>query len=206
MSAAGTETRELGECELVRRSMRGDREAYGILVERYQAAAAAFAYGTSGDFHLAEDIAQEAFVRAFEALGKLEKPERFGAWLRSIVRHTAADLLRRDHASASIEEMAESGYDLADAAPTPADAVAAGELRNLILEALATLRSDYREIIVLRHIEQRTYREIAVLLDMTTSAVGEKLSRVREILRSRIRSIASGARPGDELTSEQEDK
>lgn len=183
------------ERRLVAQSLQGDRGAYGKLVERYQAAAKAFAFGVVGDFHMAEDVAQEAFIRAFEALGTLENRERFGAWLRSIVRHTATDLLRRNHWTLSIEEMAEGGFDIADTTESPPSTVADEELRDLVLKALASLRSDYREIIVLRHIEQRSYREIADLLDMTTSAVGEKLSRVRELLRRKLRALVRPARP-----------
>ena len=177
------------ERSLIARSLQGDREAYGRLVECYQAAAKAFAFGVVGDFHLAEDVAQEAFIRAFEALGTLENVERFGAWLRSIVRHTATDLLRRNHWALSIEEMAEEGFDIEDATEAPARSAAEDELHDMVVSALSSLRSDYREIIVLRHIEQRSYREIADLLDMSTSAVGEKLSRVRELLRRRLRSV-----------------
>ena len=175
------------DAELVRRALRGDRDAYGALVERYQGAAVAFAFAVVRDFHLAEDVAQEAFVRAYEALHTLRKPAHFGGWLRSIVRRTATDFLRRHHWTASVEELRESGFDPADSSSDPASAVALSELHRIVLAVLAEMREDYREIIVLRHIEQRSYKEIADLLGMSVGAVGEKLSRVREILRRKLR-------------------
>jgi len=172
----------------VRRALAGDQAAYEMLVEKYQRAAVGFAYGVTGERSAAEDAAQEGFVRAFQALGQLDKPGRFLSWLRTIVRNSAMDIMRRRQRTVSLDELAETGFDPESLRTgTPGDALAEEERVGAMLKILDGLRPDYREIVMLRYGEEMSYRAIAELLDMKVSAVGEKLSRVRNLLREKAR-------------------
>jgi RNA polymerase sigma factor (sigma-70 family) len=173
---------------LVKRALAGDHEAYGTLVEKHQRAAVAFAYGMTGDVTLAEDAAQEGFIRAFQALSRLEEPSRFLPWLRTIVRNAATDLLRRRQRTVSLDELADSGFDPGvDGSIAPPDELAEEERLKAMQKIINGLRPDYREIVVLRYGEDMSYKEIADVLEMKVSAVGEKLSRVRNMLREKAR-------------------
>ncbi|MBN1809832.1 MAG: sigma-70 family RNA polymerase sigma factor [Planctomycetes bacterium] len=186
------------DARLVQRVLGGDHSAYGQLVEKYQRVAVGFAYGVLGDPASAEDAAQEGFIRAFQALGRLDKPERFLSWLRTIIRNSATDFLRRRQRTISLDEMAESGYDPASVdTEKPVDELAEEERLRLMQKILNGLRADYREIVVLRYGEDMSYKEIAAALDMKVSAVGEKLSRVRGILKEKAGQAGLIPKPRD---------
>lgn len=173
--------------ELVLLTAKGDTEAYDELVMRYQNNAKNKALAVVHDFQVAEDIAQEAFIKAYKALDDLEDPNKFGAWMLTIVQHTALDYVRARRDNMSLETMQDQGYE----APRDTRGLQIEKLENReedikVLEALRELRDDYREIIVLKHVEKLSYKDIAERLNMSVSAVGEKLSRVRKLLDRRL--------------------
>ena len=86
---------EVSDEELVRQSLQGDHGAFGTLVERHHRRIVGLIAHMIGDFHQAEDVAQEAFVRAFRSLDRLNDPRRFGGWVRAISGHVAIDWLRK---------------------------------------------------------------------------------------------------------------
>src|SRR5665811_1204400 len=105
---------------LVIRAKAGDVDAFTDLVKRYQAMALGYAYTNLGDFHLAEDAVQQAFIAAYKSLSRLEQPERFGAWLRGIVRFECLRILRsRKSGNVSIGAATE----LSSSVPGPAELV-----------------------------------------------------------------------------------
>jgi RNA polymerase sigma-70 factor (ECF subfamily) len=175
------------DAQLVELTRNGHPDAYDELVARYQNTVRSRAFAVLTDYQAAEDVAQESFIKAYSALGTLAEPERFGGWLVTIVQHTALDLLRSRKDNPSLETMREQGFE----APRPTrglqiEKIADREEEARVLEVLSDLRADYREIIVLKHVEKLSYKEIAARLGMTTSSVGEKLSRVRGLLKQRI--------------------
>ena len=86
---------QLEDAQLVSRCLNGDSEAYGRLVERYQGAVYATAFYYAGRYGAEEDIAQDAFFAAYRSLPRLQDPNRFGPWLKTIACRTAANWLRR---------------------------------------------------------------------------------------------------------------
>jgi RNA polymerase sigma-70 factor (ECF subfamily) len=175
------------DAQLVALVRSGHSAAYDELVERYQNAARARALAVIGDYQAAEDIAQEAFIKAYSALSTLTEAQKFGGWLLTIVQHTALDHLRARHENMSLETMREQGFE----APRPTRGLLIEKMQDReeelrVLEALGDLREDYREIIVLKHVEKLSYKDIAERLGMSVSAVGEKLSRVRGLLKRRL--------------------
>ncbi|GMV79406.1 MAG: RNA polymerase sigma factor SigE [Planctomycetota bacterium] len=173
--------------ELVVKCLEGDLDAFNELVERYQNAARNRAVAIVRDFQAAEDITQEAFVKAYDSIPQIDNPDRFGAWLMTIVQRTALDHLRGKKETMSLESMKEQGFE----AQRQTRGLQIEKLEDReddvqVLEALRDLRDDYREIIELKHIEGLSYKEIADRLGMTVSAVGEKLSRVRKMLERKL--------------------
>ncbi len=128
------------------------------------------------DEHVAEDVAQEAFIRAHRSFDGLRDPARVKTWLYSLTRNAAIDWLRAHRRKVlPLEEAAE----VPQPAPRPGTRE---EQAAVVMAALEALREDYREIILMRYFDGLSYREIADALGMTVGAVGEKLSRVRDMI------------------------
>lgn len=168
---------------LVHMTLQGRQSAFGELVQRYQRLVLTKAYSILHSREDAEDIAQDAFVKAYNTLGALRDPASFPAWLARIAVSTAIDRKRVRKANVSIEDLLEFECQ----SDTHVSAVEDAEDHNQLLAALRTLREDYREIIELKYLHGMAYQEIAEHLGMTTSAVGEKLTRVRKMLRKAIK-------------------
>jgi RNA polymerase sigma-70 factor (ECF subfamily) len=173
--------------KLARRALRGDEAAYGELVRRYMNIVVGFLYNRLHDFHRAEDLAQDTFLKAYHRLDALQDPTKFGSWLLVIARHTCMDHLRSLREHSSLDDLRDAGHEPHDEDGEQAlEALGEAEIEARVLEAISELREDYRDIIVMKHIENLSYREIGDLLGMSVSAVGEKLSRVRQLLRKRL--------------------
>ncbi|HYG76056.1 MAG TPA: RNA polymerase sigma factor [Planctomycetota bacterium] len=173
--------------ELVTQAIAGDTEAYGELVNRYQHEVRNLARAIVKDFQNAEDLAQDAFIKAFHSLSDLKEPEKFGGWICTILRHTCLDFLRSGKHNVSLEVLQEEGFEPSQEESERGVAkLESHEEEARTLEALINLREDYREIIILKHVEKMSYKDIAKRLNMSVSAVGEKLSRVRALLKRRL--------------------
>jgi RNA polymerase sigma factor (sigma-70 family) len=166
---------------VVERVLDGDREAYAVLVERYQRSAHSVALGILCDFQAAEDATQEAFVTAFEKLGTLRKPERFGPWLIRITRHKALDALRQQRTTSPLE-------DAGDVAADPVDP-ALGEASARLLAEVQRLPERERQIVMLRHFDGLSVKEIALHLGQAVGTVTKTLSRAHARLRKRLREL-----------------
>ena len=178
----------LTDAQLVAAARTGDTVAYGELVNRHQSAVNNLARTMVRDFQHAEDLAQDTFLKAYSYLGDLQEPDKFGGWILTILRHTALDFLRARKDSVSLETLQQDGFEPQDPAPEDPQfaAVESHEEEMRVMEALQSLRADYREIIMLKHVERLSYKEIAERVNMTVSGVGEKLSRVRALLKQRL--------------------
>lgn len=175
---------------MVAESLRGSEAAYGELIGRYSHVVVGFSFNRVRDFQLAEDLAQDAFVKAYESLETLKEPDKFGSWLLVIARHTCMDHLRASRERVSLDHLRESGHEpVGGVGGEGFDRVSEEEIERRILAEIHGLREDYRDIIVMKHIQQLSYKQIGELLGMSVSAVGEKLSRVRQILRKRLAGI-----------------
>lgn len=172
------------EQELVEAARCGDRAAFAGLVRSCERAVLGLAYSVVGDADLAGDVAQEAFIRAWRGIEKLDDSARFRGWLGRIVRNVAADQLRARQKMRIVQP--DDGRHTVD--PTiDADRT---ELRGSINNALATLDEISRAIVVLRYYEQLSSKEIAELMEMTPASVDMRLSRARVELRERLSHVA----------------
>ena len=161
---------------VIDRVLAGDRNAFGILIERYSDALYRHAYGMTGSADVAEDILQVSFIKAFHHLGEVRG--RFDAWVFRIVANGCKDWLkniRRTHLSYE-EDDQPSSFE------TPEEELDRGEMRRDLDTALSALPDSLREAFVMKHVEGRSYEEMAVLLDATVGALKMRVHRAREAL------------------------
>ncbi|HTR56251.1 MAG TPA: sigma-70 family RNA polymerase sigma factor [Kofleriaceae bacterium] len=171
------------DTELVAACRRGDRAAFGELIERHQRAVGAIAYAHVRERALADDIAQDAFVAAWSQLDHgsgpsdgPRDPARVGAWLCGIARNLARQAARRNAKSTALSDA------LPDVAATPFEALGDAEVEALVADALGGVPDAYREVLVLFYYEQQSARDVAAALGIAEAAVHKRLSRGREHL------------------------
>lgn len=165
---------------LVDAAKAGDVAAFTDLVQRYQAMAFGYAWATTRDFDLAEDAAQQAFITAWRNLARLEHSERFGGWLRAIVRFECLHLLRARRGPHLPIDLA-AGIAAAD--PTPADLAEANDALDGIVAAIGALPEAERTAAVLYYIHDNSQRDVAAFLDLPLSTVNNRLRSARKRLR-----------------------
>lgn len=168
---------------LVTRSRSGDVDAYGEIVRRFQDMAYGYAYSILGDFHLAEDAAQEAFVEAYRCLGNLREQAAFPGWLRRIVfKHCDRLRRRKDIPAAGLNAAAA----VASADPGPAEMAEDREMRDKVLAAIRSLSAQQREVTTLFYINGYSQSDIAEFLELPAGTVKSRLAASRTRLKERM--------------------
>ena len=178
------------DAEVVRRVLAGDADAYAILVDRYYDRYARYAVHMVGNREDAEEALQDAFLRAYKALGRYEERAQFGGWLLRIVvnecRTMAARRRRRDRLFPDVGAPEWRAAEEGSAADHPAERAA---LREELERALARLPREQREALLLKYTEELSYDEIAAVTGAGTSALKMRVKRACE----RLREILLGA-------------
>jgi RNA polymerase sigma-70 factor (ECF subfamily) len=173
------------DAALVRRVQTGDTRAYADLVARYRDRLGRYALHMLGNREDAEEVLQDAFVRAYRSLGRCNDPERFGAWLYGILvnrcRTTGARAARRArrfvHDPAALETAPLSGPD------------GRTEWDDMVRWALARLPPESREAFLLKHVEELEYEDMARLTGAGVSALKMRVKRAREQLQAMLREV-----------------
>ncbi len=174
---------------LVRRCIDGDPLAFEQLVREHMNSVLGLAYNYVGNFSTAEDIAQETFVQAFQSMSSLRDGARFKVWLLRIARNKAIDVIRRAPHCVSLDQDRELHREVLGKSASSNEDAACPFSEDDLLRALKLLREDYREIFVMKHVDNLSYKEISAILGMTVSAVGEKLYRVRSMIREKLEEM-----------------
>ena len=177
-NAAAQLTEVDSDQEVISRVIGGDRDAFALLIGRYSDPLYRHALGMTGSPDVAEDILQTSFIKAYHHLGEVRG--RFDAWLFRIVANGCKDWLkniRRTHLSYDEDDQA-SGY------ATPDEDLDRTELRQDLDEALAQLAPSLREAFIMKHVEGRSYEEMADLLGTTVGALKMRVHRAREALQA----------------------
>lgn len=170
------------DAELLEASRRGERHAFGALVERYQRMVSAVSYSRTRDQALSEDVAQDTFIAAWRQLDQLREPARLRPWLCGIARNLASKARRRTD-----REVLDEPELLAT--DNPFDAVCEAQAHHVVREALARVPERYRDVLVLYYREQLSVRELADTLGITEAAALQRLSRGRQYLANGVTSL-----------------
>lgn len=184
----------------------GDRDAYGRIVAACQNTVTAVALAITRDVPASEDIAQEAFLSAWQHLKRLQSPSSFLPWLRQITRNLARDHLRANRHRPLDGETAEIAIALAaDPSPTPVQLIIEDEREHAAAELISALPEDSREALLLYYREGQSSQQVAALLGLSDAAVRKRLSRARQDLREdllkRFGEFARGSAPGAAFTA-----
>lgn len=195
-----TDYAELDDRKLAVLAARGREPAFRELLQRYERPVFSLVYRMVRDRTLAEDLAQEAFIRAFNAIASYKPSYKFSNWLLKIANNHTIDYLRKrkldtisidgsPHASSS-EEASRTRLVIASEDESPQDYVENRELGGQIEEAIGTLRDEYRTAILLRHVEGYAYEEIAEIMEVPLGTVKTYIHRARGELKERLAHLA----------------
>ncbi len=182
---------------LVAQARRGDAGAFGRLVERYQDALFNGVHRMVSQREDAEDLAQEAFVKAYRGIGAFEGRSSFYTWLYSIAYNVVVSHRRKVGSArhlnpVSLHEGSEDGgwgCEAEDDSERPDATVERSELHARLEGAIAGLEDDYREVIVMRDIEGFDYQAIAEVLGCPEGTVKSRLHRARQALREQLKDL-----------------
>jgi RNA polymerase sigma-70 factor (ECF subfamily) len=178
---------ERTDAQVVRDVLAGDRDSYRLLVRRYGDTLYGHALRMTGNHDEAADLVQRAFVKGFKKLGSCREPDRVGAWLFRIVAN-----LCKDHVRSPRRGDLPLGR-LAGVLPGDQDPerdAAGAEIRSRVWVALDALTPEQREAFVLKHVEGRSYEEIAAVMDLSVASLKMRVHRAREALRGLLEEYA----------------
>jgi len=167
----------------VAQAREGDVDAYAAVVRQFGDMARGYAYSLLGDFHLAEDAAQEAFVQAYRDLPMLSAPRAFPGWLKRIVFKYCDRLTRGKRPPlTTLDEAAR----IAGAEPDPSAEAARREMAETVLAAVAALPKRERAVAALFYVNGYSRRTIAEFLDVPLTTVDDRLHAARRLLREKM--------------------
>jgi RNA polymerase sigma-70 factor, ECF subfamily len=190
-SNAAVTSEQTAESKLVERICAGEKELFYELVRPYERAVYVAAFSVLHNEHDAEEVAQEAVLKAFTHLARFRGDAKFSTWIIQIAINEARMKLRKDrrHLYDSIDEQPESEEgdykprDFADWREIPSEALERTELRDALKTAIASLAPKYREVFMLRDVQNVSITETAKILGITESSVKTRLLRARLQLR-----------------------
>ncbi|MBM3240505.1 sigma-70 family RNA polymerase sigma factor [Candidatus Poribacteria bacterium] len=187
---------KLTDSQLVEKTLKSDMSAYGVLVDRYRSLVYGLAYHVVGNFHDAEDIAQEAFIKAYNSLSTLKDKAKFGNWLRVITLNLCKMWLRKstreslfevsslrneeddDETTSFREDDSSFASDV-----TPEDIYINKEFQESVFTALSALPSKNQAVITMFYLDDLSYKEIGDFLNLPVSTVQSRLQRARKQLK-----------------------
>jgi len=174
---------ESRESEIIREVLLGDAQAFGTLVRRYQGPVYNLMLRYTGDVDEAADVAQEAFVRAYERLESFKLGKRFFPWLYALAMNVARDWLRKKGRDAHVF-MEDASVMMSDEDRVDTQSAMDGRLDGAkAFDAIMALEPNYREVLILRFRHEFSVQEIAETLGIGVSAVKMRLSRGLEMIR-----------------------
>ena len=183
----------LSDQEIVALAKEGREAAYRELIRRYERPVFSLILRMVRDRQLAEDLAQETFIKALNAIASYRPEFKFSSWIFKIANNAAIDQLRRREVdtlsidgapnATSAEDIEATALQVGDRGESPLAELEARELGSHIEQAIARLRPEYRSCIMLRHVEGMAYEEIAQLLDLPLGTVKTYIHRARHELR-----------------------
>ena len=180
---------DVSNSELVKKSQLGDKSAFEELVKRHQELVFSLSFKLTGNRELANDVAQEAFIRAWKAIEKFRGDSTFGTWIYRITVNTAWTLRKKakKHYSLNIEDTQEPV--VVDEKKDPELVAINSDLSLVLRKALNQIPLEQRIIVELKNIEGRSHKEIADYLDISVTAAKVRLHRAHQKLRNILEEI-----------------
>jgi RNA polymerase sigma-70 factor (ECF subfamily) len=189
----------LPDADVVALAQQGREPAFRELIRRYERPVFSLIYRMVRDSTTAEDLAQDAFIKVLNHIDKYRPEFKFSSWLFKIANNIAIDHLRRRQLDTisidgspnamTASELEATSFDIADDSENALDELASKELGNAIEQAIGKLRPEYRNCIMLRHVEGRSYEEIAATLDLPLGTVKTYIHRARHQLREALEHL-----------------
>ena len=184
------------EKALIERCKRGDLAAFNDLVRKYEKQVYNFAYRLTGNYDDANDVAQDAFLRVFNAIGSFRGDASFSTWLFRITTNVFLDERKRAkaHPQASLDEYLELGESsvarqIVDPSPTPEVVLEESERAQILSKAISDLPEYQRAMVTLYHSQQKSYEEIAEIMDLPIGTVKSRLNRARLALKEKLSGL-----------------
>ena len=175
------------DVQLIHRILDGDETAFAELVEKYQKQVHALVWRKIGDFHIAEEITQDAFLKAYQRLGTLKKPQRFASWLYVIAANRCSTWLRKKHLRRQLledkdiaqpEKATYSEYVLEEN-----ERITAETQRDIVKKLLAKLQESERTVMTLHYFGEMSCTEIGAFLGVSANTVKSRLHRAQQRLK-----------------------
>lgn len=163
------------DAELVNAVLDGERQVFAVLVKRYERPVRAVALNVLGDYHLAADVSQEAFVKAYKQLVRLQKPESFGPWLMKIAHRCALDSARRKTKETQLNAKIATSIENPDGR--------LDEKKQRILAAVVRLPRAEKQVVMLHYFGNNSVKNVAKIAGRSVGTVTKQLSRAHKRLR-----------------------
>lgn len=189
------ETRKKEDQQLIKRARSGDQKAYEALLNKYKNLVYHVMIKMVRNPQEAEDLSQEAFIKAFNALASFNEEFAFSTWLMKIATNNCIDHLRKKKLKTfSIDEPLkyrdeQVKLEVPDHDPTPDSLLLSKERSAMINDAIESLPPRYRHVIILRHKEEKSYEDIAEILKLPLGTVKARIFRAREMINKKIKDI-----------------
>lgn len=180
------------EKEIIRRVQYGEVAAFEDLVNAYKQKAYYVALGFVGNHEDALDLSQDAFVKAFKAIKTFDLNSPFFPWFYKIIKNHCLNYIKKNQRvrNDSLEELEEETFaQFEDEKPTPRDMYEESETRINLWRAIDRLKPDFREIIIMKHFHNLSYKEIAEALNIPIGTVMSRLFNARQELRELMKEI-----------------
>lgn len=189
----------LNDAEIVKRVQEGDKEAYNILVLRYQHKVCDIAFKYVNNYVDANDVAQEAFIRAFRAIDNFRGESSFYTWLYRIVTNAAKSFLEQNQRLRHSIDIDDPEFDvqqdvhgLLTSHDSPDTLIESEELQKVISQAMSELPEDLRRAIVLREVEGMSYEDISVIMNTPLGTVRSRIFRARQFIEEKMAQFTKG--------------
>ena len=169
---------------LISKFRAGDQKSFTVIHEKYCRRLYGYCYRLLLDELIAEDVVQDTFIKAFETLSSLEKPDQFYAWLFTIARNKVYGFLRNNRTNGRAHITGDEG-DVWDP-ESPHTLLVQKETSQIVVEMMNQLKPEYREVLILRQYDKLSYAEIAAITCNTVSSVESRLFKARKALATKL--------------------
>lgn len=186
------------EKRLIKKVKKGDQQAFAELVDRYKNGVFAICFRMVGNTQEAEDLSQEAFIRAYNHIDQYDHERKFSTWLFRIATNLSIDFLRRRKTSVSLDAVVPGTEGLSlntilpDNGELPDEQMVRRENEEMVQSEIKKLPEKYRSAVVLKYIEDLSLKEISDIMDIPVGTVKTRIHRGREMLRKNMTAGGGG--------------